>query len=481
MGTPGESAHRGARPAWRRDHDERGTRRHVPRGPAGTRRTGHPVNGRCGRGCRVAAALLTAAACQAGPARAAPHLPGATGHPSGVVTWAASAERLGPGAAGRDYRMIVHTSVGGSAPRVRFTNAFGDRPLTLDHVYAGPRLRGAAVRPGANRPLTFGGARRITLPPGTMAWSDPLPGRLPAGADLAVSLHTPHAAGPASGHRMALRTSYTGQGAHTAAPGAAHWTGTTGSWWYLDAVSVRPGRPATGAVAVLGDSLTDGERSTPDTDRRWPDHLARRLRAARAAVEGVADEGISGDKVLADDAGPSALHRLDRDVLSLPGVRTVFLFEGVNDLKARPGATAADLVAGYRRIVRRAHAAHLCVVAATIGPFKGRPEWNPGAEAVRRDVNRFVRESGEFDAVADFDRVLRDPRDPERLRPDLDGGDHLHPGDRGMRALAGGVDLDRLQCARRAGRPVRAGAQPEPRAQSSGTRPAGPGTGWSAG
>jgi len=406
------------------------------------------VNGRCGRGCRVAAALLTAVACQAGPARAAAHGPGTANRPSGVVTWAASAERLGAGAAGRDYRMIVHTSVGGSAPRIRFTNAFGDRPLTLDHVYAGPRLRGAALRPGANHPLTFGGARRITLPAGAMAWSDPLPGRLPAGADLAVSLHTPNAAGPASGHAMALQTSYTGQGEHTAEPGGAHWTRTTGSWWYLDAVAVRPDRPATGAVAALGDSITDGERSTPDRDRRWPDYLARRLRAARAAVEGVADEGISGDKVLADDARPSALHRLERDVLSQPGVRTVLLFEGVNDLKAHTGVTAAELIAGYRRIVRRAHAAHVCVVGATISPFKGWPEWDPGAEAVRRQVNRFVRESGEFDAVADFDRALRDPHDPERLRPDLDGGDHLHPGDRGMRALAHGVDPNRLGCAR---------------------------------
>ncbi|OIK26278.1 G-D-S-L family lipolytic protein [Streptomyces malaysiense] len=411
------------------------------------------MSGRFGR-CCVAAALLTLAACQAGPSRPALHPPGAPGPPSGVLTWAAGAERMGEGVAGAQYRMIVHTSVGGGAPRIRFTNAFGDRPLTLDHVYAGLRARGAALRPGGNHALAFGGARRVTIPAGSVAWSDPLPGRVPAGADLAVSLRTPDAGGPATGHELALQTSYTGLGGDlTAEDGGAHWARTTSAWWYVDAVAVRPDRPATGAVAALGDSLTDGWQSTADRNRRWPDYLARRLHAAHGAVQGVADEGISGDQLLTDGtgdgAGQSIPHRLDRDVLSQPGVRTVVLWAGVNDIKAHTGVTAAGLIAGYRELLHRAHAARLCVVAATISPFKGRPEWDRAAEAVRREVNRYLRTRGEFDAVADFDRALRDPRDPERLRPRYDGGDHLHPGDRGMRALAGAVDLKRLDCARR--------------------------------
>ncbi|WDO10196.1 SGNH/GDSL hydrolase family protein [Streptomyces murinus] len=447
------TAHRGADPGPRRDHVVRGIRGYGRGGPAGLRRAGRLVNGRCGRGCRLAAALLTVAACQAGPARAVLHPPGAPGRPSGVLTWAASAERMGAGVAGAQYRMIVHTSVGGGAPRIRFTNAFGDRPLTLDHVYAGLRARGAALRPGGNHALTFGGAHRVTVPAGSVVWSDPLPGRVPAGADLAVSLRTPGAGGPASGHELALQTSYTGLGGDlTAEDGGAHWTRTTGAWWYVDAVAVRPDRPATGAVAALGDSLTDGWQSTADRNRRWPDYLARRLHTAQGALQGVADEGISGDKLLADSAGDGAgqsiLHRLDRDVLSQPGVRTVVLFAGVNDLKAHTGVTAAELIAGYRRLAHRAHAAHLCVVAATVSPFKGWPEWDRDAEAVRREVNHYLRTRGEFDAVADFDRTLRDPHDPERLRPRYDGGDHLHPGDRGMRALADSLDLKRLDCAR---------------------------------
>ncbi|MFF5860611.1 SGNH/GDSL hydrolase family protein [Streptomyces sp. NPDC012751] len=406
------------------------------------------MTGRSRRRCRLAAALLTALACLPVSAARAATPPAPATRASGVVTWAASADRMGEGTAGQGYRLVVRTSVGGDDLRVRFSNAFGDRPLTLDGVHAGLRAQSAALRPGSNRPLTFGGSRAVTVPAGAAVWSDPLPGRVPAGADLVVSLRTPDAAGPATGHWMAMQTSYTGPGDHTAEESGAGWTGTTGSWWYLDSVSVRPSRAADGAVAALGDSLTDGWQSTTDLNRRWPDYLARRLRTAGTTVQGVANEGISGNKVLADGAGQAALHRLDRDVLSQPGVRTVFLFEGVNDLKAHTGVTAADLVAGYREIARRAHAAGKCVVAATVGPFKGWPEWDPPAEAVRQEVNAYLRGSAEFDAVTDFDRVLRSPYDPERMLPFFDGGDHVHPNDKGMQALADAVDLNRLDCAR---------------------------------
>ncbi|MFD9094512.1 SGNH/GDSL hydrolase family protein [Streptomyces collinus] len=412
------------------------------------------MNGRLRCVCRVAAVLLLSLACESVPARATappagpvPAVPAPAG--SGVVTWAASADRLGDGGADRGYRLVVRTSVGGTGLRVRLSNAFGDRPLTFDGVYAGLRGRGAALRPGSNHPLTFSGSRTVTVPAGALVWSDPLPGNVPAGVDLAVSLHTPDAAGPATGHGMALQTSYLAQGDHGAAEGAAGWGRTTDSWWYLDAVSVRPADPATSAVAALGDSLTDGWQSSTDLDRRWPDYLARRLSgAAGTTVRGVADAGISGNKVLADGSGPSALHRLDRDVLSLPGVRTVLLFEGVNDLKAHTGVTAADLIAGYRRMARRVHAAGKCLVVATLTPFKNWPEWDPAAEAVRREVNHVLRGGGEFDALADFDHALRSPHDPERLSPRLDNGDHLHLDDQGMRTLADAVPPHSLDCRR---------------------------------
>lgn len=303
-----------------------------------------------------------------------------------VVTWAAAADRVGDGVADRGYRLVVHTSVGGDNLRVRVSNALGDRPVTFDSVYAGLQSSGAGLVHAGNRRLTFGGARSVTVPAGTTAYSDPLPGRIAAESNLVISLHSPDAAGPATGHGMAMQTSYVSEGDHTAEESATNWAGTTGSWFYLDAVTVRA-PSATGAVVALGDSITDGWQSSTDLNRRWPDYLARRLRTSTVTtVRGVANEGISGNKVLADGAGRSALNRLDQDVLSHPGVRTVFLFEGVNDIKAHTGVTAQDMITGYLRIIERAHAAGTCVVGATIGPFKGWSEWDPAAETVRQEV-----------------------------------------------------------------------------------------------
>ncbi|MFG2727521.1 SGNH/GDSL hydrolase family protein [Streptomyces canus] len=400
------------------------------------------MRSRAARGARLLAVTVAAAALQATPA------PAAVSPPDGVITWGTSAYPIGDSAADRGYRMVVHTSVGGTDPRIRLSNAFGHQPVTFDSVYAGLQLKDAELVRGTNRQLTFDGSSSVTVEPGGTVYSDPLSGRLAAGSNLVVSLHTPDAAGPVTGHWMALQTSYATQGDHTAEESGAHWTEGIGSWFYLDAVSVRT-PAAMGAVVALGDSITDGWQSTSDRNRRWPDYLARRLQKAHTTVKGVANEGIAGNKVLADGAGPSALNRLDRDILSQPGVHTVFLFEGVNDLKAHTGVTAPDLIAGYREIVDRAHDAGKCVVVSTIAPFKGWPEWDPAAEAVRQEVNDFIRShSDEFEAVTDFDRVLRSPYDHERMLPAFDGGDHIHPNDKGMQAMADSVDLNSLDCAR---------------------------------
>lgn len=365
-----------------------------------------------------------------------------------VVTWGASADRLGQAVADRSYRLVVRTSVGGSNPRVRLSNAFGDRPVTFGSVYAGVREEGARLVHGSNREVTFGGARSVTVAPGDSAISDPLPGRLAAQSDLVVSLYVAQAAGRATGHGMALQTSYAAGGDHAREEGEGSWSERIGSWFYLDAVSVESGAD-TGAVVALGDSITDGWQSTSDTNRRWPDYLSRRLQSTSGTgIKGVANEGISGNKVLADGAGQSALTRLRRDVLSQPGVRTVFLFEGINDIKAHTGVTAAQLIAGYRQIIDRAHAAGKCVVGGTVLPFKGWSEFDAAGEAVRQEVNDFIRNSGELDAVTDFDKALRSPYDKERLLPAFDGGDHLHPNDKGMRVMADTVELADLKCER---------------------------------
>lgn len=404
--------------------------------------------------CRAALAALSscvALGCGTGTVpqgdQPSPTPSGPTAAGRGVVTWASSAGHVGEAEAaeGRGYRLMAHTSVGGSGLRVRLSNAFGDQPVTFGNVHAGLQRDGAALVPGSNRRLTFGGARSVTVPAGGIVYSDPLPGSVPAARTLAVSLYVARAGGTLTGHWMAMQTSYTTEGDHTAEESAAHWKRRTGSWFYLDAVTVRPHKE-TGAVVALGDSITDGWQSTTDRNRRWPDYLAHRLSTSGTPVKGVANAGIAGNKVLLDGPGQSALNRLQRDALSLPGVRTVFLFQGVNDIKAEPGATGAGLIAGYRRLIDRAHASGKCVVGATIAPFKGWQEWDPAGEAVRQQVNAFIRNSGEFDGVADFDRVLRSAHDPERILPVFDGGDHLHPNDKGMQAMADAVDPESLDC-----------------------------------
>ncbi|WP_030743573.1 SGNH/GDSL hydrolase family protein [Streptomyces sp. NRRL F-5135] len=392
----------------------------------------------------LALALSTALALPTASTAAGPAAPTTT-----VVTWGASADRLDASVPDRTHRVVLRTSAGGSALRIRLSNAFGTEPVTFGRAYVGLRDTGAALVPGTNRPLTFRGAASVTVPPGGSVYSDPLRGTVRPQADLAVSVYVRDASGTATGHRMGLQTSYIAPaGEHAAEESGTAYTQQTSFRYYLDAVVVDAPR-GTGAVVAFGDSITDGAVTTADTNRRWPDFLARRLLAdRRTPLKGVANEGISGNKVLSDGAGESALKRLDRDVLSQRGLRTVLLLEGVNDLKATPAPTAAQLIAGYQEIIRRTHAAGACVVGATVLPYEGWREWNEGGEAIRQEVNAFIRNSGAFDAVVDFDAAVQDPAAPRRMLPAYDSGDHLHPNDAGMEVMAGAVDLRALRCAR---------------------------------
>ncbi|MEV7085217.1 SGNH/GDSL hydrolase family protein [Streptomyces sp. NPDC093085] len=400
------------------------------------------------RTARHAAAVL---ACAVAVTAALPQTVSAAPAPrtTQVVTWAASADRLDTAAADRTHRLVLRVSAGGSALRIRLSNAFGDQPVTFGGAYVGTADSGAAVVPGTNRALTFRGAASVTVPAGGSVYSDPLPGTVRPFSDLAVSLYVAAASGTATGHVLGHQTSYIAPaGDHAAEDAATAYTQTTRFRYYLDAVVTDAPR-GTGAVATLGDSITDGVGSTADTNRRWPDFLARRLGAEPGSrIKGVANEGISANKVLTDGAGESAVKRLDRDVLSQRGVRTVVLLEGVNDIKATPAPTAAQLIAAYRDIIARSHAAGLCAVGATVLPYQGWPEWKESGEAVRQEVNAFVRESGEFDAFVDLDAAIADPAAPAKMLPAYDSGDHLHPNDAGMERMAGTVDPAALRCDR---------------------------------
>ncbi|MGW3100428.1 SGNH/GDSL hydrolase family protein [Streptomyces sp. NPDC001100] len=349
---------------------------------------------------------------------------------------------------GASFRNVVHLSVGGDAVRVRLTNRLGTAPLRLDTVTVALRGTGPDAVPGSMRTATFGGARAVTIPAGADLVTDAVPLAVPDEADLLVTVHTPDDSGPATYHRAAGQTNYrTPTGNWAADSDGAAYTTTTTSWYYVTGVDVLDA-PAAGSVVAFGDSLTDGNGSTRDANHRWPDRLAERLAELPSYRRlGVLNAGISGNRLLRDDTGPSALARLDADALSRSGVRVLIVMEGINDIKGTPNATDPDAFeSAYRTLVTRAHAHGIRVIGATLTPYGGNSAYTPARDGVRQAVNAFVRAGagGLFDAVVDFDAAVRDPEQPQRIRPAYDSGDHLHFNDAGMRALADTVDLTTL-------------------------------------
>ncbi|NEY31495.1 SGNH/GDSL hydrolase family protein [Streptomyces sp. PRKS01-65] len=348
---------------------------------------------------------------------------------------------------GRTLRLVVHTSAGGPRVRVRFDNTFAAAPVRIGGATVAVRGAGAAARE-APVALSFGGARGVDIPAGAQAYSDPLAFPVPAGRDLLVSFHLPGTVAAAPVHRQALQRSYLSEpGDHTADATAAPYTSVLTTWPLLTGVDTGGGP---GSVVLLGDSITDGDRSTVDANRRWPDVLARRLLAQSAVPRyGVLNHGISGNRVTGDrypgdgvstdTAGVSALNRFDRDVLAQTSVRTAVVFEGVNDLLA--GTDAQHVITGLRELAERGRARGLRMLGATVLPCGGRAGCSAAVDAERTAVNAWLRGTDAFDAVLDFDAAVRDPAQPARMLPAYDSGDHLHPGDAGLAAIAGSVDL----------------------------------------
>ncbi|MER6010791.1 SGNH/GDSL hydrolase family protein [Streptomyces bluensis] len=371
-------------------------------------------------------------------------------------SWAASSSgytAVGPWT-DRTLRLVVHTSAGGPRVRIRLDNTFAAAPVRIGSATVAVQAGGAAAR-SAPVPLSFRGAAGTEIPAGAQAFSDPLGFEVPANTNLLVSFHLPETVTAAPVHRMAMQTSYVSEpGDHAGDGSAAAYTSTITTWPLLTGVDVGGGP---GSVVLLGDSITDGDKSTPDANRRWPDVLAGRLlrqgpRQNAVPRYGVLNHGISanrvvtdrypGDGVSTDTGGVSALHRLDRDVLAQTSARTVVVFQGVNDV--RWGTTADQVIAGLREIAARGHARGLRVLAATIAPCEGEARCTAAVDAERSAVNAWIRGADAFDGVLDFDAVLRDPERPSRMLPAYDSGDHLHPGDAGLAALADSVDLQLL-------------------------------------
>ncbi len=350
------------------------------------------------------------------------------------------------GVSHQTIRMIARTSLPGRRLRVRLSNAFGSEPVVVSAAHIALRAKGSEIVPGSDRALLFSGQPQCTIGPGVELLSDPVDLNVPATADLAVSLYFAGESGPPTIHGGAFHTTYISKdGDFTGQPSIPD-AATTQSYYWLAGIDVAA--PADAATIVtLGDSITDGARSTPDTNHSWPALLAARLAGKKETSNlGVANVGIGGNRVLRDIAGASALARFDRDVLAQPAVKWVMLLEGINDIghgatDPSQAVTAEDLIAGYTQLIERAHAHDIKIIGCTITPFEGAAYYRETGEAVRATVNNWIRTSGAFDAVVDFDAATRDPANPKHIRPDFDPGDHLHPNDAGYEAMANAVDL----------------------------------------
>ena len=369
-----------------------------------------------------------------------------------VGTWATSQQLVepanlppAPGLSGNTLRQVVRVSLGGQLVRVRLSNVFGDAPLTIAGAAVAPSLGDHRIDAAAQRALAFGGNASVTIAAGRDTVSDAVEYPLAPLSNVAITTRFVTVPAAVTGHPGSRTTSYIQTGDAVTAPSLP---GSVASvhWYVAAGIDVPPGRESA-AVVTLGNSITDGRGSGTDRQNRWPDELARRLQAQPGTRHvAVLNAGIGGNCVLRACLGPSALARLDRDVLDAPGIRWLIVLEGVNDLGQARDAAQADtiargLVAAYRQIVDRARRRGILVYGATILPFGGSFYDTPFREAARSTVNQWIRTSGTFDAVIDLDRAMRDPARPDRLAVVADGGDHLHPNEAGYRMMAAAIDL----------------------------------------
>ncbi|GGL76413.1 hypothetical protein GCM10010129_20160 [Streptomyces fumigatiscleroticus] len=344
----------------------------------------------------------------------------------------------------QSLRQTVRLSAGGGRVRVRLSHAYGTSPVRIAGATVARAAAGAAVEAGSPVRLTFRGAAEAEIPARGQLVSDAARLAVTAGERIAVTLHFDAATGPATFHAQAFTTAYRGAGELLADTGGAGFGETSESWYFLTAVETDAGR--TDGIALFGDSITDGFGSTPDTDRRWSDALADRTGRP------VLNAGIGGNLLLNDSAwyGEKAVHRLGRDVLAHPGLDTLVVLLGLNDLgfsetdeqptyKPAPVVEAGELIDGHRELIRQARGRGLRVIGATLLPFGGSDHWGEHAAKAAHELNEWIRCAGAYDAVADLNRLLADPEDPDRLLPAYDFGDHLHPNDAGYAAMAEAV------------------------------------------
>jgi lysophospholipase L1-like esterase len=376
-----------------------------------------------------------------------------------VGTWSTTlhAPELLPGFTNTGFnnqtlRQIVHISIGGQRVRLRLST-FGATALVVDAAHIALSAGNSSIVARSDRALTFGGKTSIVIPPGAPVVSDPVELTVSDLATLAVSLFVPGATGPATWHFDSRQISYIsppGDFTGTTLMPLDPQSPTTQSWFWLAGIDVLAPRQS-GAIAALGDSITDGDQSGVDRNHRWTNELARRIVRQDEHAIGMLNEGLDGNRLLHDVLGPNGLARFERDVLSQPGLAYVIVQLGNNDiftLNPSEEVTVDQLIQGHKQLIERAHAKGLKILGCTLTPVQGFllpgtpfPVFTPANELKRQALNAWIRNSGNYDAVIDFDRVLRDPNQPARILPALDSGDHGHPTDAGYKALADSIDL----------------------------------------
>jgi lysophospholipase L1-like esterase len=346
-------------------------------------------------------------------------------------------------------REIVHTSIAGKALRVRFTNEFGTEPLRIDAASVALSAGESAIQPNSLHALAFDGQPFIVIPPGAAILSDAVEFATPAFANVTISFFLPlQQISNVSVHSSAQQINYIQTGNEVSAPILTAPT-TVSSWYFVSGIDVAPTATSAAAVVAFGDSITDGAYATDNQNHRWPDDLATRLAGNPATANlAVLNEGIGGNCVLITCVGPNALARFDRDVLAQAGVRYVIVLESINDIGTlhepnRPNykLTAEDLEQGLSQLIARAHEHGIKVFGATLTPYQGAGYYTDRGEQIREAVNSWIRTSGAFDGVIDFDKATSDPAHPLVFLPAYDSGDHLHPKDSGYAAMANSIDL----------------------------------------
>ncbi|MBB5872574.1 lysophospholipase L1-like esterase [Allocatelliglobosispora scoriae] len=371
----------------------------------------------------------------------------------GTATTLASLGNTGGSLTGfnnQSIRQIVRTSVGGEKVRIRLTNAYGNQLLTIGHATVGkPVSPGSAdLVPGSIREITFGGSESATVLKGADLVSDPVDLAVPALSELAVTIYLPVATGPTSWHWTSRQSTFIYAGDKAEDATGAGQTATLQHFFFLAGVEVAS-PTALGTVVVLGDSISDGSGATVNANKRWPDLLAGRIVNTWPALgdPGVLNESLAGNRVTRDGAelpfpalGTSTLARLDTDAFGQPGVRTVIVQVGINDIQLSSEPTA-NIIAGLRQLAIQIKGHGVRALVSTLGPFEGYPSWNTDREASRLAVNEYLRTTDDFDGLIDLDKIIRDPAAPSKVLPAFDSGDHIHPNDAGAAAIANAVSL----------------------------------------